>query len=41
MTSNDIVVDVVGGGNQVKIAGGKTAIVGFDPTGVYRVTNDV
>jgi hypothetical protein len=38
--AHDVLVDVVGGAAPVTVANGKTAIVGFDADGAYRVTAD-
>jgi len=39
--AHDVLVDVVGGAAPVTVANGKTAIVGFDSDGAYRVTADI
>jgi hypothetical protein len=41
VSAHDLFVDVVGGASPITIAATKTAIVGFDATGAYRVTADV
>jgi hypothetical protein len=40
LTGGNLLVDIVGGAAPIRVAAGKTAIIGFDATGVYRVTAD-